>query len=45
VPGYKPPHGEGTYDFLGVGGALQSRHYNGILIQDDLIGRKAIESI
>lgn len=39
------PHGEGTFDFLGVGGALQSRHYNGLLIQDDLIGRKAIESV
>lgn len=38
-------HGEGTFDFLGVGGALQSRHYDGILIQDDLIGRKAVESI
>lgn len=37
-------HGEGTFDFLGVGGALQSRHYNGLLIQDDLVGRKAIES-
>jgi hypothetical protein len=39
------PHGEGTFDFLGVGGALQSRHYDGILIQDDIVGRKAIESI
>jgi hypothetical protein len=39
------PHGEGSYDFLGVGGALQSRHYNGLLVQDDLVGRKAIESI
>jgi len=38
-------HGEGTFDFLGVGGALQSRHYNGLLVQDDLVGRKAIESI
>jgi hypothetical protein len=38
-------HGEGTFDFLGVGGALQSRHYDGIVIQDDLVGRKAIESI
>lgn len=38
-------HGEGTFDFLGVGGALQSRHYDGICIQDDLVGRKAIESI
>jgi hypothetical protein len=39
------PHGEGTFDFLGVGGALQSRHYDGLLVQDDLVGRKAIESI
>jgi len=38
-------HGEGTYDFLGVGGALQSRHYDGLVVQDDLVGRKAIESI
>jgi phage terminase large subunit-like protein len=38
-------HGEGTFDFLGVGGALQSRHYDGLLVQDDLVGRKAIESI
>jgi hypothetical protein len=36
-------HGEGTYDFIGVGGALQSRHYDGI-VQDDLVGRKAFES-
>lgn len=35
--------GEGTYDFIGVGGALQSRHYDGI-IQDDLVGKEAIES-
>ena len=39
------PHGEGTFDFLGVGGALQSRHYDGLIIQDDLVGRKAIESV
>jgi hypothetical protein len=36
-------HGEGTFDFLGVGGALQSRHYDNA-IEDDLVGRKAIES-
>lgn len=36
-------HGEGTFDFIGVGGALQSRHYDAI-IQDDIVGRKAIES-
>ena len=35
--------GEGTYDFIGVGGALQSRHYN-LVIQDDLVGREAYES-
>jgi len=40
-----PSHGEGTFDFLGVGGALQSRHYDGLIVQDDLVGRKAIESI
>jgi hypothetical protein len=39
------PHGEGTFDFIGVGGALQSRHYDGMIVQDDLVGRKAIESI
>jgi hypothetical protein len=37
------PQGEGTYDFLGVGAALQSRHYDRI-IQDDLVGKDAIES-
>lgn len=36
-------HGEGTFDFIGVGGALQSRHYDAI-VQDDLVGKKAIES-
>ena len=36
-------HGEGTYDFTGVGGALQSTHYDGC-IQDDLVGRAAFES-
>jgi hypothetical protein len=36
-------HGEGTFDFIGVGGALQSRHYDAV-IQDDLVGKKAIES-
>jgi len=38
------PHGEGTFDFIGVGGALQSRHYTGGIIEDDLVGKKAIES-
>lgn len=37
-------HGEGTFDFLGVGGALQSRHYTGGIVQDDLVGKKALES-
>lgn len=37
-------HGEGTFDFLGVGSAVQSRHYNGIVIEDDLIGIKEAES-
>lgn len=44
VRGAKGPHGEGTFDFLGAGGALQSRHYNGLIVQDDLVGRKALES-
>lgn len=35
--------GEGTYDLLGVGGALQSRHYDRS-IQDDLVGRDALGS-
>jgi hypothetical protein len=37
------PHGEGTYDYLGVGGALQSRHYDRV-VQDDLVGKAAVES-
>lgn len=37
-------HGEGTFDFRGVGSALQSRHYNGLLVEDDTVGRKAVES-
>jgi hypothetical protein len=37
------PDGEGTFDFLGVGAALQSRHYKRV-IQDDLVGRDAIDS-
>jgi hypothetical protein len=36
-------HGEGTYDFIGSGGALQSRHYDGI-VEDDMVGKEAIES-
>lgn len=41
--GKRQGHGEGTFDFLGVGSALQSRHYRRA-VQDDLVGRKAIES-
>lgn len=36
-------HGEGTYDVIGVKGALQSRHYDRV-IEDDLVGEKAIAS-
>lgn len=36
-------HGEGTFDFIGVGAALQSRHYD-MVIQDDLVGKEAIHS-
>lgn len=35
--------GEGTFDFMSVGMALQSRHYDKI-IQDDLVGIKARDS-
>src|SRR6185437_10601146 len=35
--------GEGTFDFIGVGGALQSTHYDAS-IQDDLVGRDALKS-
>lgn len=35
--------GEGTYDFLGVGAALQSRHYEGV-VEDDLFGLEALGS-
>lgn len=35
--------GEGTFDFIGVGAALQSRHYNKC-VQDDLVGREARKS-
>ncbi len=41
--GSSAAHGEGTFDFLGVGSALQSRHYVRA-VEDDLVGRKAIES-
>jgi hypothetical protein len=36
-------HGEGTFDFIGVKGALQSRHYDRQVI-DDPVGEKAINS-
>lgn len=36
--------GEGTFDLIGVGAALQSRHYDGGIIEDDLVGKKALES-
>lgn len=39
----KSPDGEGTYDLLSVGMALQSRHYERV-IEDDLVGKKAKES-
>lgn len=35
--------GEGTFDYLGIGGALQSRHYSDIT-EDDVIGKDAAES-
>jgi hypothetical protein len=35
--------GEGTFDLIGVGAALQSRHYN-VVVQDDLVGREARKS-
>lgn len=36
--------GEGTFDFVGVGAALQSRHYDGGIIEDDLVGKNALNS-
>jgi len=42
----RPPgeyHGEGTFDLIGVKGALQSRHYDRQVL-DDLVGEKAISS-
>lgn len=38
----KGPNGEGTYDFIGIGAALQSRHYHDI-DEDDVVGKDAIE--
>lgn len=37
------PQGEGTFDFLGVGSALQSRHYSDVN-EDDVVGKDALES-
>lgn len=37
------PNGEGTFDFMGVGAALQSRHYTDV-IEDDTVGKEALES-
>jgi hypothetical protein len=34
---------EGTFEAIGVDGALQSRHYK-IVWEDDLVGKKAVES-
>jgi hypothetical protein len=39
----KSPDGEGTFDFLSVGMALQSRHYDRV-IEDDLVGMSAKNS-
>jgi hypothetical protein len=41
--GWSSPHGEGTYDLIGVKGALQSRHYRRQIV-DDPVGEKAIKS-
>jgi hypothetical protein len=38
------PNGEGTFDFLGVGAALQSRHYTDVT-EDDPVGKDALESV
>jgi len=37
------PNGEGTFDFIGIGAALQSRHYNDV-DEDDVVGRDALKS-
>lgn len=36
-------HGEGTFDYIGVGGATQSRHYD-LIDEDDIVGRDAMNS-
>lgn len=41
--GYAAREEEGTFEGIGVGGALQSRHYD-IVWEDDLVGEKARKS-
>lgn len=41
--GYAAREEEGTFEGIGVGGALQSRHYD-IVWEDDLVGEKAKKS-
>lgn len=41
--GYGARSEEGTFEAIGAGGALQSRHYK-IVWEDDLVGKKATES-
>jgi hypothetical protein len=41
--GYGQRVEEGTFEAIGVGGALQSRHYK-VVWEDDLIGKRATES-
>jgi hypothetical protein len=41
--GYGARSEEGTFEAIGVGGALQSRHYK-VVWEDDLVGKKATES-
>lgn len=36
-------HQEGTFEAIGVGGTLQSRHYDEVW-EDDLVGKNAVES-
>jgi hypothetical protein len=36
-------HPEGTFEAMGVGGTLQSRHYD-IIWEDDIVGKRAVES-
>lgn len=41
--GYGARSEEGTFEAIGVGGALQSRHYK-VVWEDDLVGKKATDS-